>query len=170
MSVTRTGAVPDPGMPDLDGRPAWGRLQSLVREYNVDLYLNGHDHALTLAEDPEDPVAHTTRYVTCGAGSYADGGAACGAERPYVLYSNVDTIRGNCESATPGGTPHSGFVIIKVNRTGFEVCLLAGEGACGMYYVEWGEGAAVGRSACGVGGGGRAWWKYAGWGAGARGA
>ncbi|KAJ9528203.1 hypothetical protein QJQ45_014195, partial [Haematococcus lacustris] len=89
----------DLGTRTATGAGSWATLLGLLRTYNVTAYFNGHDHVLTHAVDPEDPVTYTTQYITSGAGSYTDGADSCGATRPFVRYSSSATPNPDCVNA-----------------------------------------------------------------------
>jgi hypothetical protein len=95
-------------MPDLNGVPAFTRLFDMIRKYKVDAYFSGHDEALSLAVDPEDPVKFKTLFVNSGAGSYPVLQDSCGYTRNYVRYVSADSLRGDCDKGVRGHA-HLGF-------------------------------------------------------------
>ncbi|PNH09397.1 Purple acid phosphatase 17 [Tetrabaena socialis] len=115
------GVAFDLGRPTADGSPAFAKVLSLLRQYNPVAYMNGHDHILTHAVDPADPIKYTTQYLTSGAGSAADGADSCGApNRPNVKFSNSKIPDGDLCTA-PGGDGVNGFHIVRADASSFKV-------------------------------------------------
>ncbi|KAL6762214.1 Metallo-dependent phosphatase-like protein [Haematococcus lacustris] len=112
----------DLGMRTTTGTGAWAMLLGLLRTYNVTAYFNGHDHVLTHAVDPVDPVTYKTQYITTGAGSFADGADSCGAARPFLRYTNSGLPTLDCSTAVnqTATNGRNGFNIVKANKTSFE--------------------------------------------------
>ncbi|KAL6762215.1 Metallo-dependent phosphatase-like protein [Haematococcus lacustris] len=113
----------DLGMRTTTGIGAWATLLGLLRTYNVTAYFNGHDHVLTHAVDPVDPVTYKTQYVTTGAGSMTEAADSCGATRPFIKYSNSPTPNPDCTNAAglPWPDGQNGFNIVKASKASFRV-------------------------------------------------
>lgn len=110
-----------PCPPALPALPADSQVVELLHQYKPVAYMNGHDHVLTHAVDPQDAATYPTAYVTTGGGSAADASDSCGAlTRPNVLFTNSVLPPGDdCNVA--GGEGVNGFVVVTATKDSFKV-------------------------------------------------
>jgi len=78
----------------------WAKMDKLVQKYKPSVYLNGHDHTMTLGKAAANQDNGYTSFVTTGAGSWGENGDSCNTTD--ILYSN-------------GG--NGGFVLFTTRKT-----------------------------------------------------
>lgn len=79
--------APDLGRKDAHGQGSWAALLAILRQYKPSMYMNGHDHTMSLAIDVESP--NPTLYLTSGAGSLPDSPCSTAAYRKNLVFSQL---------------------------------------------------------------------------------
>jgi hypothetical protein len=108
------GTSMDDGWPDAEGNPSFQRIFKMLRKYQVAAYINGHDHALGLGVDPEDPDMYPTKYASTGAGSWNEQYDNCGYNREYIKFVSTKNMTGDCTAGTTGDA-YAGFATLVID-------------------------------------------------------